>query len=104
MLASLPAGVVAWLEEGIDVCVVGCELVQLVERFPRSRFVGELRGGAMFDLVLAHDTTSLRAIRRTLRRGAVCLTTVPPPPARARDAGFWLKRLTLDLYALVPDR
>jgi hypothetical protein len=98
----LPAGVVAWLEDGIDVCDVGGGgdvLVELAQRFPRSRFAS-YEVSATFDLILALDGAhDLRALRRALRPSGILLCRMPLA-ALARQAGLSMRLLDDELYAV----
>jgi len=103
---ALPAGVIAWLDEGIDVCGSEHLLAQLAKRFPRSRFVGHTADGMQFDLVVTtevpHDR--LHALRRALKPSGIllCLATGVQErlAAFAREAGLSFKVLDADVYAL----
>lgn len=98
----LPAGVIAWLEDGIDVCDVGGggqALVELAQQFPRSRFVSHAMS-ATFDLVLALDGVhDLRAIRRVLRPNGILLCR-KPLALLAREAGLSSRALDDALFAV----
>ena len=105
---ALPAGVIAWLDEGIDVCSSEHLLAQLAKRFPRSRFVGYTADGmqaATFDLVVTTEVLhDMHALRRALKPSGIllCLATGVHErlAAFAREAGLSFKVLDTDVYAL----
>ena len=106
---ELPAGIVAWLEEGIDVCDVGPgieHVEELAQKFPRSRFVHHIGGelAQIFDLVIWRnvlDVVQLGAIRRALRPGAVHLCNRTLPVDVARASGLDVRPVADGLYALL---
>lgn len=107
-MMALPAGVVAWLEQGIDVCGSEHVLALLAKRFPRSRFVGYTADGmqtATFDLVVMTEVLhDMHVLRRALKPSGIllCLGTglQAELAAFAREAGLSFKVLDTDLYAV----
>ena len=107
MLRALPAGVIAWLEDGINVCGSEHLIAVFAQRFPRSRFVGvDGMQATTFDLVVMtsvpHD---IPAFRRALRPNGILLCFATGLQAErlatfAREAGLSIKVLDADVYAV----